>query len=167
MLNNLWSLIEKIAKLIVFTSLKKLGFKVTENQWDNFMQFVKFGIVGLTNTFISYIVYLIGLLFGLHYLVGSVLGFVVSVLNSFYWNNKYVFKETDGEKRSILKTLVKTFMAYAFTGLVLANVLLVIWVDVLRIPEVIAPIINLLITIPLNFVINKLWAFKEKGDDYE
>ena len=26
----------------------------------------------------------------------------------------------------------------------------------------IAPIVNLLVTIPLNFIINKLWTFKEK-----
>lgn len=164
MLSKIWEMIEKIAKLILFTPLKKLGINISEEQWNNFIQFVKFGIVGLSNTFISYIVYLIGLLIGMHYLVGSVLGFVVSVLNSFYWNNKYVFKENGGEKRSLLKTLIKTFMAYALTGLVLANILLVIWVDVLHIPKVIGPGINLLITIPLNFIINKLWAFKEKEE---
>ena len=161
MLNKTWLIIEKIAKLVIFIPLKKIGVDISEDQWDSLMQFVKFGIVGLSNTLISYVVYLLSMLMGMHYLVGNTLGFIFSVLNSFYWNNKYVFRESTGEKRSILKTLVKTFMAYAITGLILANILLIIWVDVLHIPKLFGPIINLIITIPLNFVINKLWAFKD------
>jgi len=38
--------------------------------------------------------------------------------------------------------------------------LLIFWVKVLHISEFIAPILNLLISVPLNFVINKYWAFK-------
>ena len=127
--------------------------------FQSLIQFIKFGIVGLSNTLISYVVYLVGVRFGMHYLLASVLGFVISVLNSFYWNNKYVFQQGD-EERNLWLTLVKTFMAYASTGLVLANILLYIWVDVLGISEYLGPIINLVITVPLNFVINKLWAFR-------
>lgn len=127
--------------------------------FQSLVQFIKFGIVGLSNTLISYVVYLVGVRFGMHYLLASVLGFVISVLNSFYWNNKYVFQQGD-EERNLWLTLVKTFMAYASTGLVLANILLYIWVDVLGISEYLGPVINLIITVPLNFVINKLWAFR-------
>lgn len=158
---KIWQLIEKIAKIVIYGLLKKIGIKITEEQWKNFMQFIKFGIVGVSNTMVAYVIYLICVLLGTHYLVGSIVGFVVSVLNSFYWNNKYVFKNNEASaSRSIWKTLLKTFMAYGFTGLILANVLLVVWVDVLNISKIIAPLINLIITIPLNFVINKLWAFK-------
>lgn len=125
------------------------------------VQFIKFGIVGLSNTLISYVVYLAGVRLGMHYLLASVLGFVISVLNSFYWNNKYVFLQGDAE-RNLFLTLIKTFLAYASTGLVLANILLYIWVDILGVSEYLAPIINLAITVPLNFVINKLWAFRNK-----
>ena len=123
------------------------------------VQFIKFGIVGLSNTLISYVVYIAGVRLGMHYLLASVLGFVISVLNSFYWNNKYVFGKGK-EGRNLLQTLLKTFLAYAFTGLVLANILLYVWVDVLEISEYLGPLINLAVTVPLNFVINKLWAFR-------
>ncbi len=129
------------------------------NWIPSLIQFVKFGIVGLSNTLISYVVYVAGVRFGMHYLLASILGFVISVLNSFYWNNKYVFGQGK-EERNLLKTLLKTFMAYAFTGLVLANILLYIWVDILGISEYLGPLINLVVTVPLNFVINKLWAFR-------
>lgn len=133
-----------------------------KKEWFQLLvQFIKFGIVGLSNTLISYVVYLAGVRLGMHYLLASVLGFVISVLNSFYWNNKYVFLQGNAE-RNLFLTLIKTFLAYASTGLVLANILLYIWVDILGVSEYLAPIINLVITVPLNFVINKLWAFRNK-----
>ncbi|MFA9375928.1 MAG: GtrA family protein [Lachnotalea sp.] len=158
---KIWQLIEKIAKVIIYGMLKKIGVKISEEQWITFMQFIKFGIVGLSNTFVAYAIYLICLFLGFHYLVGNAVGFVASVLNSFYWNYKYVFKSNGvATRRSMLKMLLKTFMAYGITGLLLSNVLLIVWVQFLHISKVIAPLINLIITIPLNFVINKLWAFK-------
>ena len=137
--------------------------EILGNKSKHLMQFIKFGIVGLSNTLISYVTYIVLISIGVNYLCASIAGFIVSVLNSFYWNNKYVFKQSDGEQRSLWKTLLKTFLSYAGTGLLLSNVLLVIWVELCGIPEWMAPIINLVITVPLNFVINKYWAFKEKG----
>ena len=139
------------------------------------MQFVKFGIVGLSNTVISYVLYVAGLLVFRKldilpdngYLVAQAVAFVLSVLWSFYWNNKLVFALQEGDDRSILKALVKTFISYSFTGLFLSSILLVVWVKVLHISEFIAPIINLLVTVPLNCVINKFWAFGKQslGDE--
>ncbi|MGN0425501.1 MAG: GtrA family protein [Acetatifactor sp.] len=126
---------------------------------ENIIQFIKFGIVGVSNTVVSYIVYWIGVKLGLFYLLASVLGFVVSVLNSFYWNNKYVFK-SGTEKRSIWKTLMKTFAAYAGTGLILSNALLVIWIEWFEISELVAPIINIPVTTVINFLVNKFWAYR-------
>ena len=135
--------------------------KYKDNFLLNFNQFIKFGIVGASNTAISYVTYAVLVFLGLNYILSNVISFIVSVLNSFYWNNKYVFKETK-ESRSALKTLAKTFLAYGFTGLILSNILLVVWIDVLHISKYIAPIINLVVTIPFNFLLNKLWAFKDK-----
>lgn len=126
----------------------------------NLFQFVKFGIVGASNTLISYIIYVILVRMHVHYIAASAAGFVVSVINSFYWNNRYVFRNK--EAGVWWKKLMRTFIAYAGTGLVLANILLFVWVDCMHIHKLVAPIINLLITVPLNFVINKYWAFGEK-----
>lgn len=126
------------------------------------IQFVKFGVVGLSNTVISYLIYLIMVLFHFHYLLASSLGFGVSVLNSYFWNNKYVFKADENEKRVWWMVLAKTFISYAATGLILSNVLLVLWIEIFQFNEIIAPMINLIITIPLNFILNKLWAYKNK-----
>jgi len=121
------------------------------------VQFMKFGIVGVLNTVIGLGVYYIFIYIDTSlYIAGNTAGFIAGVLNSYYWNNKYVFtKSEDGH----LKPLMRTFAAYGGTFL-LGTALLFIMVQYLKISEWIAPLINLAVTIPLNFLLNKFWAFK-------
>ena len=151
---------------IIESTFKKLmkfllRSKYNEDTVTALFQFIQFGIVGLSNTLISYVTYCILVFFHANYLFASIIGFIVSVANAFYWNNKYVFKDATG-RRSLLSSFIKTVSAYAGTGLILSNILLIIWVELFHMNELIAPIINLLITIPLNFILNKFWAFKNK-----
>ncbi|SHJ49984.1 GtrA family protein [Parasporobacterium paucivorans] len=129
-------------------------------KYKAFIQFVKFGIVGLGNTFVNYAVYAIVILLGLHYQVGNVLGFLISVLNSFYWNNRYVFRQQEGESRVKWKALLRTYLSYAFSGLVITPVLLYLLVETGGLSEYLAPFLIMIITIPLNFFMNKHWAFR-------
>lgn len=169
MCNQIWNLIGKITYALLNFAFKLVKHELTDQVYQNFMQFVKFGIVGLSNTIISYLIYIVSLLLFRQmeiliesgYLVAQVIAFVLSVLWSFYWNNKIVFNLQEGEERSVFKALIKTFISYSFTGLFLNSILLIFWVKVLHISEFIAPIINLLVSVPLNFVINKFWAFKK------
>ena len=129
---------------------------MTEEQEKGFMQFVKFCLVGVSNTAISLIVYYIFVLINKElYIVGNAVGFVVSVLNSYFWNSKFVFKKED-EKA---KTVVKTFVAYG-TNLIIGTALLYLFVDICHLSEFIAPLINLIVTIPLNYILNKFWVMK-------
>lgn len=131
------------------------------------LQFVKFGIVGLSNTLIAYAVYAACVWLGCHYLVANGLGFVVGVLNAYYWSDRYVFKKGEGETRSALWTLVKTYLAYGATGLLLASLLLYIYVDQWHVSAYQAQLLVLVVTVPLNFIINKCWSFKTKQTNEE
>lgn len=170
MCNQIWNVIGKIAYILLDMVFKLVKRDLTSKIYQNFMQFVKFGIVGLSNTIISYVIYVVslllfqrmGILINNGYLVAQVIAFILSVLWSFYWNNKIVFSLQEGEERSVFKALIRTFISYSFTGLFLNSILLIFWVKVLHISEFIAPVINLLVSVPLNFVINKFWAFKKK-----
>ena len=143
-------------------------FKIKDEKLqESIIQFIKFGIVGFSNVVVSYIINICTLLllkkYNLPYdfIIGNILSFLLSVLWSFYWNNKYVFKNNSNDKKSILKKLLKTYIAYSFSCIILNNVLSLVWIEILRISKYIAPIINLIVTIPINFIINKLWAFKK------
>lgn len=130
--------------------------KINKDFINLITQFIKFGIVGVSNTLISLGIYYICVYFGCHYIIANIVGFLISVLNAYYWNKKYVFK---AESKDRFSMLIKTYVSYGIT-FVLSTVLLYIMVDILKISEYIAPIINLCITVPLNFIINKLWTFK-------
>ena len=119
-------------------------------------QFIKFGIVGVSNTAISLGIYYFLVYLGINYIIANTIGFIVSVLNAYYWNNRVVFKK--GKLRDI-KSLAKTFTSYGFT-FVLSTFLLFVMVNYLHVSQLIAPITNLIITIPLNFLLNKFWAFR-------
>ena len=60
-----------------------------------------------------------------------------------------------------MKRLGKTYVSYGGTS-ALSTALLWVEVELLFVSELYAPIINLVITIPLNYLINKFWTFKSK-----
>ncbi len=150
------------------------------------LQLIKFGIVGVSNTLVSQIIYMICTRLGAHYLPANIIAFIISVLNAFFLQTRFVFKEEEGaQKRVWWQVLLKTYAAYAFTGLFLNNVLLIVWIDVFKIENYvhhvtdillkmgievdpatfavdIAPLLNIFINVPLNFVINKFWAYRQK-----
>ena len=168
-MKKVWTIIDHmINQLMTLLFTKFLHREYTEIQHTSFMQFIKFGIVGLSNTIISYLLYAVVLLLlqkkmlfpKIDYLLAQIVAFVLSVLWSFYWNNRMVFVVEEGRKRSLWKSLLKTYISYSFTGLFLNSILLILWVNILGISEFIAPIINLIVSVPLNFIINKFWAFK-------
>ena len=71
-------------------------------------QFIRFGLVGVSNTLISLGVYYLLYFLGVHYLIANTIGFIISVFNAYYWNNKYVFKKTQDAH---LKPFMKTFFS--------------------------------------------------------
>ncbi len=156
------------------------------NAGSGLLQFIRFGLVGVSNTLVNQVVYMLCTWPGLHYLLASVIAFLISVLNAFFWQNRFVFREDENAERRIWwRVLLKTYAAYAFTGLLLNNLLLILWIDVVgisafispltelvnklglsytdeRLAVDIAPLLNMAVTIPTNFFINKFWAYRQK-----
>ena len=92
----IWNFLDHTAKIVVVWFLGLFKIKITDEQWDKFMQFVKFCVVGLSNFIISYVVYAAALALGFHWLAGSILGFMISVLNAFTGIiNMYLPKEME------------------------------------------------------------------------
>lgn len=138
----------------------KLGIQSLTDLKRLVWQFVKFGIVGVSNTAVSMAVYYLFLWIDDElYMVGSILGTILSIANAFVWNDRFVFVDNPRDFKSVMIRLGKTYVSYGGTSL-LSNVLLWLEVSLLGISKLYAPIVNLLITIPLNFLINKFWTFK-------
>ena len=138
----------------------RLGANNRREQKALVIQFVKFGLVGVSNTLVSWICYYIILWIDDNlYMLGSLVGTVVSIANAFIWNDRFVFKGQENDWKNRLKRLGKTYVSYGGTSL-LSMLLLWIEVQLFGVNKVIAPVVNLLITIPLNFLINKFWTFR-------
>lgn len=156
---------------------------------DTLLQIIKFGLVGVVNTLVSYITYSVLFHFGVPPLICNIPAFIISVFVSFLLNSRFVFKNDDSkEKRKWWQVLIKSYISYSFTGLFLAEVLTALWLNVIHIEKYIAfllpflakfnfsltavelagylaPIMNLVISIPINFILNKFWAYKQKSTD--
>ena len=122
---------------------------------DSLIQFFKFGLVGLSNTAVGFGVYYVLFFCGMNYLIANVVSWLVSVFNAFYWNNKYVFQSRSGW----WKTLFRTYISYG-ASLLVSTILMYVLVEFLQVSPLIAPVVCLLVTVPLNFLLNKFWAFK-------
>lgn len=178
---KLWNIIETMVRAVFGLIFKMFKIEFTEEQWDSLMQFVKFGIIGVWNTVFSFVINLVCLkafkatgilnqiVFGTpgRVYAANIIAWIISVFVSFVLNNRFVFKMEEGQKRNFWKALFKSYVSYGFTGLILNNLLAMLWVGVLGIPEEIAPLISLIIAIPINFFMNKLWAFKSESDAEE
>jgi putative flippase GtrA len=114
-------------------------------------------MAGFTNAIIFLFVYYILVVFHIDYLLANVFAFFISVLNAYFWNTKFVFKKYNA---ACVKTLIKVYTSYSIT-FVLSTTILYIAVSVLGFSKYIAPIFSLFVTVPLNFILNKLWIFKK------
>ena len=165
---TIYGFIEKIYMFFVELLFKIIKKDLTDKKRPPCKEFFQAGIVGVSSSIISYLLYVVTVLLvsksgvKFDYIIANIVSWLLSVLWSFYWNNKFVFKKEEGEKRNIWAALFKTYVSYGFTGLILNNILSVLWVSVLHISKMLAPIINLVISIPINFFMNKLWAFGKK-----
>lgn len=142
-----------------WTKLIKVGIDMNK---QSIKQFIQFCMVGGTNLVAAYIFYYFALNLTENLFVANFAGYFFSTINSFLWNNIWVFRKDENETRNPWLALLKLFITYAATGIVLNYFLLLLWVDVLGVTKLIAPIFNSIIDIPINFFVSKLWCFKTK-----
>ena len=117
-LSRIWVLIEKISGAIFRLCFRVFGKEYTCEAHKSLMQFVKFGMVGISNTAIYYLLYTLslstiresGIFNGIDYVIASIIAFMLSVLWSFYWNNKMVFAIEEGQTRNLWRALIKTYI---------------------------------------------------------
>ncbi len=156
-------------------------------KWEAIWQFIKFGMIGAMNTLINYGVYSFCyyvLKTNVH--IGNFFGFTISVFSAFLLQSRFVFKESkDAAPRVWWQVLIKTYISYSFSGLFLTEVLLIFWLHIVNLGQYlggiaawmtgfgihmsgtdlavsVAPFLNMVITVPINFLVNKFWAYRQK-----
>lgn len=166
----------------------KLEELLKNKKFAALIQFVKFGLVGVSNTLISYGIEMLcfyvlfsnagfkGIISFLSALgikstgenikivLTTIIAFLISVTNSYFLNNRFVFSGKSKKLSEHLISYLKTVLCYGLTGLIISPIIKVA-LNKIGIPYYIASLGSLVITIPLNFIMNKFWAFAKGKED--
>ena len=126
-----------------------------------FKQFIKFGIVGCINTFSSWVFYYPLLFLGLDYRICTTIAYILSSIIGYILNKKWVFKKNVYDSNSVLKYYIVYGSSY-----IINMAAMYLWVDVLKLSDLIAPVLTLFITVPYNFIFSRLWVFTKKENKY-
>lgn len=166
---NAWKKFDSLIKIIMTFCFARFGKEYTEEKHIAFIQFVKFCFVGASNVLVYYVTYVCCLcmlrkylLFpNTDYIVAQIVGFMISVFWTYNINRKFVFSDSTD---SYFVSLIKFYITYSFTGLIMNPLLLYLWKR-MGISEFIGPFINIVFNTPVNFVISKVWTFKKKKSE--
>jgi putative flippase GtrA len=120
------------------------------------VQFLKFGIVGVSNTLIAFAVYTVLLkVFGVWYVAASGIGFAVGAVNGFLLNRRWTFREHVGDALTPVRwAIVQT------CGLGLNLGLVYLFVHDLGLDELVGQIPTTVIVTVLTFAVNRSWTFR-------
>ncbi len=120
------------------------------------VQFVKFGIVGVSNTLITFIVYTILLkVFGVWYLAASAIGFIVGATNGFLLNRRWTFAGHVGDSLTPVRWAV-----VQSAGLAINLGLLYLFVHDAHIDELLAQALATIVVTVTTFFVNRAWTFR-------
>jgi putative flippase GtrA len=124
------------------------------------VQFVKFGIVGVSNTLLTFLIYTLLLkVFGVWYLLASAIGFAAGAVNGFLLNRRWTFRGHVGDARTPLRwTVVQS------CGLGLNEALLYLWVDGIGLDKLLGQVFAIVVVTTTTFLANRAWTFRMHGE---
>lgn len=109
---------------------------------------LRFLIGGVINTGASYVVYLAALLV-MSYMAAFCVGFAAGILVAFVVNSRFVFR-----RRLVWRKFWGVSAIYVGQWLVGLG-LLIVWVELARIDERVAPLLNVAVLTPVTFLANR------------
>ena len=120
------------------------------------IQFVKFGLVGVSNTVLTFVVYTLLLkVFGVWYLAASAIGFAIGATNGFLLNRRWTFSEHVGDTLTPVRWAI-----VQGCGLAVNEGLLYIFVHDARVDELLAQAFATVVVTVSTFFVNRAWTFR-------
>jgi putative flippase GtrA len=127
-----------------------------QGRMELFIQFLKFGLVGVSNTVIAFAVYTVLLkVFGVWYLAASAIGFAVGATNGFLLNRRWTFADHVGDSL----TPVRWAMVQG-CGLGVNEGLLFLFVHEGKVDELLAQVGATAVVTVSTFFVNRAWTFR-------
>lgn len=166
--------IEKVATAVLTGVFKLFGKTFRDDQLDAWRQFVRYAVVGTANTVVKILVEFLvlwlleksgwsGVLFGLagfNRHAGTLAGFIACCVNSYWFNSHYTFHVQSTTAAQHALAFIKVVISYSFAVLLLGWGLNFLW-EAIGLSPFIGALINAAVGTPINFLLNKFWAFKK------
>ena len=127
-----------------------------ESKVGEFINIVKFSIVGVSNTVLNFVIFILLDSLGVNYMVASITAYSLSIINSYFWNSRLVFRCENKNKKSV----VIKFVILNLIGLSINTLLMAVLVGILEFKKIVAMFIATLLVMCINYVLNKIWVFK-------
>jgi putative flippase GtrA len=124
------------------------------------VQFVKFGIVGVSNTLLTFLIYTLLLkVFGVWYIAASAVGFVVGATNGFLLNRRWTFAGHVGDSLTPVRWAI-----VQGCGLGVNLGLLYLLVHDARLDELLAQAFATVVVTISTFFVNRAWTFRHEPE---
>lgn len=146
---------------------------IASERGEKLLQFLKYCIVGVLNTIVTFaVIYICKSFLGWNLYVSNVLGYVAGVANSFLCNKSWVFKSKGGYYNEALRFLIGFLVCYLIQ-------LWVVWAITARSPigqyvfsffgfvisgYGIATIVGNVVYTLANFIYNRMVTFRARGE---
>ena len=123
-------------------------------QRHNWVQLVKFGVVGASGFIINLAVYQAILGIGAHR--AAAVSFVVSAASNYWWNRHWTFA---GQKGSFALQGAR-FYVVSLGAFIVNQLWLAIFLELMGLGKLVSQALAIILVTPLNFLGNKLWSFR-------
>ena len=126
---------------------------------SHIMPMIKFGIVGVSNTIIDFVVFYLLSFVILEYLAKGI-SFALSVINSFIWNRWWTFQK----KGKATKIEMAKFLAVNLLTLGINLIFYWIWRDLLGLGKIWSFILTAPFVTLTNYILNRFWVFTKEQE---
>lgn len=127
----------------------------------NWMQLVRFGFVGGLGFVVNLAVYTLCVhALGIDYHLAAIAAWLIAVVNNFVLNRHWTFDAGDGR----VHFQAVRFVVVSLVALGVSLLILMVLVEAAGLAKVPAQALAVAASMPLNFLGNKLWSFRDEAD---
>ncbi len=129
--------------------------RLTSAAGNNSRHFIKYALIGILNTAVSYMTYSLFLILGTSYPAALILSYIVGIVHSYAWNRLWNFKSIS----SLIPETARFITAYVISFF-LNLLMLRSFIEVHGMQPFIAQATAIIFTVPATFLMMRYWVFK-------
>lgn len=134
--------------------------KLIEKLYEKYKELFWYGVFGVVTTVVNiFLFWLLSDIAGIFYLIANILAWVGAVAVAFFTNKYWVFHSKSWKKEIWITECIQFISARFVTG-VLDMIMMYVMVSLVDMSEMIGKMIVTVVVIVINYVLSKLWIFK-------